>query len=121
MRSAANLHYQFACEWRYARVEGYDISDTESRGTSGSLKDFIGDSSSMDRSGQNNNTYISHFISQSLNCQYDESDAWSYIAGRFDVMIERPYDDDKEVRDIDSRLHALKNFLRTAKARTAQK
>ncbi|KAG0589712.1 hypothetical protein M758_1G039700 [Ceratodon purpureus] len=75
---------------KYARIEGYDISDTESRGTSGSFKDFNGDSSSMDRSG------------------------------RFDVMIERPYDDDKEVRDIDSRLHALKNFLRTAKARTAQ-
>lgn len=76
---------------KYARMEGYDISDTESRGTSGSLKRFTGDSSSIDKSG------------------------------RFDVMIERPYDDDKEVRDIDSRLHALKNFLRTAKARTVQK
>lgn len=48
-------------------------------------------------------------------------DAWLYVSARFDVMIERPYDDDKEVRDIDSRLHALKNFLKTAKARTAQK
>jgi len=42
-------------------------------------------------------------------------------AGRFDVMIESHYDDDKEVREIDSRLHALKNYLRTAKTRTGQK
>jgi len=38
-------------EFRYARMEGYDISDIESRGTSGSLKDFNGDSSSLDKSG----------------------------------------------------------------------
>lgn len=72
-------------------MEGFDISCSESRGTSGSLKNFHGDSSSVDKSG------------------------------RFDVMLERPYDDDQEVRVIDSRLYALKNFLRTAKAITAQK
>jgi hypothetical protein len=50
-------------------MEGYDISDTESRGTSGSLKGFTGDSSSIDKSGEKNNTHITHFISQSVVAQ----------------------------------------------------
>lgn len=77
---------------KYAKMEGYNISDTESRGMSGSLKDFNGDSSPIDKS-----------------------------AGRFDVMIERDFDEEQEVTDIDSRLHALKKFLRIAKARTVKK
>lgn len=34
--------------YRYARMEGYDMSDTESRGA----RDFHGDSSSIDKSGE---------------------------------------------------------------------
>lgn len=33
-------------------MEGFDISCSESRGTSGGLKDFHGDSSSVDKSGE---------------------------------------------------------------------
>lgn len=36
-------------------------------------------------------------------------------------MIERDFDEEQEVTDIDSRLHALKKFLRIAKARTVKK
>lgn len=43
---------RFGHGWRYARMEGFDMSDSESRGTSGSLKDFHGDSSSIEKSGE---------------------------------------------------------------------